>query len=71
MPSTPYLVCVWRHAEHTVYGVLGTLYFLQCTSAIIYLQAGPARLPSAQPRHLVLSMNIMVKGSEKLVRHLD
>ena len=30
MPSTPYLVCVWRHAEHTVYGVLGTLYFLQC-----------------------------------------
>ena len=25
--STPYLVCVWRHAEHTVYGVLGTLFF--------------------------------------------
>ena len=27
VPSTPNLMCAWRHAEHTVYGVLGTLYF--------------------------------------------
>ena len=31
MHSTPNTVCVWRHAEHTVYGVLYTLFFLQCT----------------------------------------
>ena len=27
---TPDIVCVWRHAEHTVYGVQCTLLFLQC-----------------------------------------
>ena len=32
MHNTPNMVCVWRHAEHTIYGVLCTLYFLQCTA---------------------------------------
>ena len=31
VPDTLNMVCVWRHAKHTAYGVLNTLYFLQCT----------------------------------------
>ena len=34
MHNTPNMVCVWRHAEHTIYGVLCTLYFLQCTASL-------------------------------------
>ena len=33
MHNTPNMVCVWRHAEHTIYGVLCTLYFLQCSDS--------------------------------------
>ena len=45
MHSTPNLVCVWRHGDHTVFGVQCTLFFYSVCAQGLSLLTQPPTLP--------------------------